>query len=123
MATNHRPLFTISNIANLLNIHPQTLRLYEREGFLKPYRTKGNTRMYSHQDVEQLQVILHLTRELEVNLAGVEVILHMQQQLTQLQRDTDELRQLLAECMRHTREPQTQQRALIKASSRMLIKV
>ena len=123
MATNHRPLFTTSNIATLLNIHPQTLRLYEREGFLKPSRSKGNARMYSPQDVEQLQVILHLTRELGVNLAGVEVILRMQQQLMQLQRDTDELRRLLAERMRHSRELQTQQRALIKASSRMLIKV
>ncbi len=123
MATNYRPLFTISNIAGMLDIHPQTLRLYERAGFVKPARTKGNTRMYSPQDVKQLQVILHLTRELGVNLAGVEVILHMQHQLAQLRRDTDELRRVLAARRRHTPEPQTQQRALIKASSRMLIKV
>ena len=123
MAANYRPLFTISSIANMLDIHPQTLRLYEREGFVKPSRSKGNTRMYSSQDVEQLRVILHLTRELGVNLAGVEVILHMRQQLAQLQRDTDELRRLLVEQTRQTQEHQRRQRALIKASSRMLIKV
>ena len=123
MAANYRPLFTISSIATMLDIHPQTLRLYEREGFVKPSRSKGNTRMYSSQDVEQLRVILDLTRELGVNLAGVEVILHMRQQLAQLQRDTDELRRLLVEQTRQTQEHQRRQRALIKASSRMLIKV
>jgi MerR family transcriptional regulator/heat shock protein HspR len=119
----HHPLFTIGSIAKMLDIHPQTLRLYEREGFVKPSRTQGNTRRYSRQDVARLRLILHLTRELGVNLAGVEIILTMQRKLQSLQQEIDHLRQVLA---MHTQQPEDygmQQRALIKASSRMLIKV
>jgi MerR family transcriptional regulator/heat shock protein HspR len=123
MAHDHQPLFTISRIAKMLDIHPQTLRLYEREGFVKPSRTKGNTRRYSLQDVEQLRLILHLTRELGVNLAGVEIILNMQHKLAQLQREIDDLRRMLAERMRRQGELRARQQALIKASPRMLIKV
>ena len=67
--------YMISAVAQKYNIHPQTLRLYEREGLLKPSRTEGNTRLYSEDDLEQLETILTLTRDLGVNLAGVEVIL------------------------------------------------
>src|SRR5216110_3676412 len=73
--------FTISAVAEEFDLHPQTLRLYEREGLLKPSRSEGNTRLYTQEDLERLEVILNLTRDLGVNLAGVEVILNMRQRL------------------------------------------
>jgi MerR family transcriptional regulator, heat shock protein HspR len=73
--------YMISAVAQKYNIHPQTLRLYEREGLLKPSRTEGNTRLYSEEDLEQLETILSLTRDLGVNLAGVEIILNMRQKI------------------------------------------
>ena len=73
--------FMISVVAHRYDIHPQTLRLYEREGLLKPSRTDGNTRLYSEEDLEQLETILTLTRDLGVNLAGVEVIIDLREKL------------------------------------------
>jgi MerR family transcriptional regulator/heat shock protein HspR len=123
MVDSPRSLLTISAIAKMLNIHPHTLRLYEREGFITPSRSKGNTRQYSLQDVERLRLVLHFTRELGVNLAGVHIILQMRQKLAELQRDIDGLRRMLAKRSQSQPMAQTQQRALIKASSRMLTKV
>lgn len=122
MADDTSSLFTISSIATLLDIHPQTLRLYERQGFIKPSRTRGNTRVYSAQDVDQVRFILHLTRDLGVNLAGVEIILSMQRKLANLQQEIDALRQCLVESMLRYWEEQTRQRALVMASPRKLIK-
>ena len=76
----NRPRYPISVVADMLDVHPQTLRLYEREGLIKPQRTKRNTRMYSEADVEQLKSVLSLT-ELGVNLAGVEIIIRMREQI------------------------------------------
>ena len=73
--------YMISSVAEQYEIHPQTLRLYEREGLLKPSRSDGNTRMYTEADLERLEVILHLTRDLGVNLAGVEIILNMREKM------------------------------------------
>jgi MerR family transcriptional regulator/heat shock protein HspR len=123
MADNQQPLFTISNIATMLEIHPQTLRLYEREGFIKPSRTKGNTRLYSLQNVEQIRLILHLTRDRGVNLAGVEIILSMQGKLRDMQQDIEALQQWLVKRMQQHWEDGARQRALIKTSSRKLVKV
>src|ERR1700712_2680763 len=78
--------YTISVIAELYEIHPQTLRLYEREGLLTPSRSDGNTRLYTDTDIERLEVILSLTRELGVNLAGVEIILNMREKMEAMQR-------------------------------------
>src|SRR5437016_1639328 len=75
----------ISSVAEQYAIHPQTLRLYEREGLLKPSRSEGNTRLYTAEDVERLEVILHLTRDLGVNLAGVEIILNMREKMGEMQ--------------------------------------
>ena len=80
----------ISAVAQKYNIHPQTLRLYEREGLLKPSRTEGNTRLYSEEDLEQLETILSLTRDLGVNLAGVEIILNMRRKIEQMQGEVNE---------------------------------
>ena len=82
--------YMISAVAAKYDIHPQTLRLYEREGLLKPSRTDGNTRLYSEEDLEQLETILALTRELGVNLAGVEVILNMRRKMERMQGEVNE---------------------------------
>ena len=81
----------ISAVAESYDIHPQTLRLYERLGLLKPSRSEGNTRLYTDEDLERLEVILALTRDLGVNLAGVEVILNMREKMERLQREVDEM--------------------------------
>lgn len=79
--------YTISAVAEMFEIHPQTLRLYEREGLLKPSRSDGNTRLYSDEDLERLEVILSLTRDLGVNLAGVEIIINMREKMDAMQRE------------------------------------
>jgi len=79
--------YTISAVAELYDIHPQTLRLYEREGLLKPSRSIGNTRLFEDSDLERLEVILSLTRDLGVNLAGVEIILNMRENMDSMQRE------------------------------------
>src|SRR5664279_5994598 len=85
MAKSKKAGYMISAIAEQYQIHPQTLRLYEREGLLKPARSDGNTRLYTDDDLERLEVILHLTRELGVNLAGVEIILNMREKMGEMQ--------------------------------------
>jgi len=82
--------YMISSVADQYGIHPQTLRLYEREGLLKPSRSDGNTRLYTDGDLERLEVILHLTRELGVNLAGVEIILNMREKMAEMQAQIEE---------------------------------
>jgi MerR family transcriptional regulator, heat shock protein HspR len=81
--------YMISAVAELYKIHPQTLRLYERLGLLTPSRTQGNTRLYTDQDLERLEVILTLTRDLGVNLAGIEVVLNMREKMLQMQRQME----------------------------------
>jgi MerR family transcriptional regulator, heat shock protein HspR len=85
--------YMISAVAEQYAIHPQTLRLYEREGLLKPSRSDGNTRLYTGEDLERLEVILHLTRDLGVNLAGVEIILNMREKMGQMQ---DQIQEFVA---------------------------
>jgi MerR family transcriptional regulator/heat shock protein HspR len=82
--------YMISSVAEQYAIHPQTLRLYEREGLLKPSRSEGNTRLYTSEDLERLAVILHLTRDLGVNLAGVEIILNMREKMGEMQSQIQE---------------------------------
>ncbi len=88
--TTGKAYYMISAVAEKYNIHPQTLRLYEREGLLTPSRTDGNTRMYSDEDLEQLETILALTRDLGVNLAGVEIILNMRRKIEAMQLEVNE---------------------------------
>ena len=87
MAKQRIKTYTISAVAELYDIHPQTLRLYEREGLLKPSRSVGNTRLYSDSDLERLEIILSLTRDLGVNLAGVEIVLNMREKMEAMQRE------------------------------------
>ena len=85
-----RGTYTISVVAEQFGVHPQTLRMYEREGLLKPSRSQGNTRMYTDDDIARLDVILSLTRDLGVNLAGVEIILNMRRKMEEMQRQMEE---------------------------------
>ena len=89
--------FMISAVAEQYQIHPQTLRLYEREGLLKPSRSEGNTRLYTQEDLERLEVILKLTRDFGVNLAGVEIILNMREKMEAMQAQIEEFVKTLNE--------------------------
>src|SRR5271155_3909793 len=89
MAKKNKAAYMISAVAEQYQIHPQTLRLYEREGLLKPSRSDGNTRLYTDDDLERLEVILKLTRDLRVNLAGVEIILNMRERMAEMQRQIE----------------------------------
>src|SRR5258708_5634876 len=81
--------YMISAVSELYKLHPQTLRLYERVGLLKPSRSDGNTRLYTDSDLERLEVILTLTREMGVNLAGIEIILNMREKMAEMQRQME----------------------------------
>ncbi len=89
--------YMISAVAELYKIHPQTLRLYERVGLLKPSRSQGNTRLYTDEDLERLEMILTLTREMGVNLAGIEVILNMREKMAAMQRQVEEFMRFVQE--------------------------
>jgi len=103
--------YMISSVAEQYAIHPQTLRLYEREGLLKPSRSDGNTRLYTDDDLERLEVILHLTRDLGVNLAGVEIILNMREKMGQMQSQIQEfVASLNSELAAHQRPPVVEER-------------
>ncbi len=85
----------ISSVAEMYGIHPQTLRLYEREGLLKPSRTEGNTRLYTDEDLERLEFILSLARDLGVNIAGMAIILQMRERMEEMQRQIQEFVQYI----------------------------
>jgi MerR family transcriptional regulator/heat shock protein HspR len=95
MREKSKAAYMISSVAEQYGVHPQTLRLYEREGLLKPSRSDGNTRLYTDDDLERLEVILHLTRDLGVNLAGVEIILNMRVKMETMQQQIEEFVQSL----------------------------
>jgi len=110
--------YMISAVAESYSIHPQTLRLYEREGLLKPSRSEGNTRLYTEEDLERLELILNLTRDLGINLAGVEVVLNMRRRMEEMQK---ELQEFVAYIEREieSRSPELDQRiqhALVKVT-------
>jgi MerR family transcriptional regulator/heat shock protein HspR len=105
MNERDKAVYMISVVAEMLGVHPQTLRLYEREGFLMPKRTEGGVRLYSQEDVERVRMILRLTRELGVNLAGVEVILTMREKMENMRMEAEAMaeemrREFLAEVAR-----------------------
>jgi len=112
MAKVKRAAFMISAVAEQYQLHPQTLRMYEREGLLTPSRSEGNTRLYTQEDVERLEVILKLTRELGVNLAGVEIILNMREKMAEMQNQIEQfvksLNTEISQRSRQTEQEQTQ---------------
>jgi len=102
MSKRSKAAYMISAVAEQYEVHPQTLRLYEREGLLKPSRSDGNTRLYTDEDLERLEVILKLTRDLGVNLAGVEIILNMREKMEEMQRQIEQfIKELNTEIRAH----------------------
>lgn len=118
----NRPLYMISVVAEILGIHPQTLRQYERLELIKPSRTIGNTRLYSEEDIEQIKFILTLTKDLGVNLAGVEVVLNMKQQLEEMQNQLDLLRDFIKKHA-DSFDMEREDKGLVPLKNRDIIKV
>jgi len=101
MHSYDEPVYLISVVATMLNIHPQTLRQYEREGLVEPSRTQGRMRLYSQRDIDRMKLILRLTRQMGVNLAGVDIVLQLKEQIDQMQQEIDQLREELSRVNRN----------------------
>jgi MerR family transcriptional regulator/heat shock protein HspR len=119
-----KPLYTIGVVAGMSKVHPQTLRFYEKKGLLRPSRTQGRTRMYSPEDVEELARLIRLTRDLGVNLAGVEIILRMRRRMLEMQRQIEDLLAYVRESGDEggpiSRPPREAKEALVRAASGQL---
>jgi len=113
--------YMISSVAELYQVHPQTLRLYERQGLLKPSRSDGNTRLYTDEDLRKLDIILTLTRELGVNLAGVEVILHMREKMEKMQWQVEEMFEFVRD--RASSTPDGSFNALVRSPAGKIVRV
>ncbi len=124
-APEAKSYFHISSVSKRYNIHPQTLRLYEREGLLKPSRSEGNTRLYTDEDLKQLELILNLIRELGVNLAGVEVVLNMRQKMQKIEAEVNELLEYIKKEFFPGREDEFENKrdSLMPVTHRKIIKV
>ena len=97
------PVYLISVVSKILDIHPQTLRQYEREGLILPSRTDGRMRLYSQRDIDKIKMVLRLTRELGVNLAGVDIVLRLKEKISKLEAEVEELNM---EVMQHKYQPE-----------------
>jgi MerR family transcriptional regulator/heat shock protein HspR len=115
--TPKKRFLLISAVAERYEIHPQTLRLYEREGLLSPNRSKGNTRLYDEEALERLETILALTRDMGINLAGVEVILRLKQQIRELQGELDRLTGFVRQEMHDRQSGVDRRHALVRVLS------
>jgi MerR family transcriptional regulator, heat shock protein HspR len=122
-----KPLYMIGVVAEMLNVHPQTLRFYEKKGLLRPSRSVGRTRMYSDEDVEDLSRLLRLTRDLGVNLAGAEIILKMRRRMVDMQRQIEDLLTYVRDhgaapdgTSAHAGSPSEPREALVRAASGQL---
>lgn len=120
-----RTTYHISVVSRMFSLHPQTLRLYEREGLLKPSRSEGNTRLYTDEDLKRLEVILSLIRDLGVNLAGVEVILNMRQKMEQVEADINDLLEYIRTHIFQGRDEEfeRQRKSLVRVGPGKLVKV
>ncbi len=123
MSDRHKPLYTIGVVAEMLKLHPQTLRMYEKKGLIRPSRTIGKTRMYSAEDVEEVARVTRLARDLGVNLAGIEIILKMRRRMLDMQAQieglTEHVRADLASG-RHEGREASRSEALVRAASSQL---
>lgn len=117
--------YHISSVSKMYNIHPQTLRLYEREGLLRPSRSEGNTRCYTEEDLKQLELILSLIRDLGVNLAGIEVILNMREKMAQIEAEVNEFLEYIRKEFFEGREDEFEirKKSLIRISPAKIIKI
>lgn len=112
--------FSISAVAKMFSVHQQTIRLYEKEGFITPKRSDGNTRMFSEEDVEKLEEIIHLTHQLGINLAGVEMILKLQKKIQRMQKDMNKIfTNAQSELMHET----DMRKAVIQSQTNQLLKI
>lgn len=114
--------YMISAVAELYKLHPQTLRLYERVGLLKPSRSQGNTRLYTDSDLERLDIILTLARDMGVNLAGIEIILNMREKMVEMEQQMGEFAQVVQQELARVasrREEKPQRHAIVRAIPRM----
>jgi MerR family transcriptional regulator/heat shock protein HspR len=119
-----KPLYLIGVVADMLKIHPQTLRLYERKGLIRPSRTVGRTRMYSDEDLDEIRRIQRLTRDLGVNLAGVEIILRMRRQMLAMHEEMEELASYVRQQPGgNARTEATDEAALVRVTDRRLRKL
>jgi len=105
MHSYDEPVYLISVVASILDIHPQTLRQYEKEGLIEPSRTQGRMRLYSQRDIDRMKLILRLTRQMGVNLAGVDIVLQLKEQIDTMQKEIDQLREELSKVNRNGSVP------------------
>lgn len=115
--------YTIGVVAEMYNIHPQTLRLYEKEGLLKPKRSKGRTRYYTEEDLERLELILTLSREMGVNLAGIDIILRMKEQITQLETQLQKLLEFIQRELAEKFNEDEEIKSIVLAKRRGLLEI
>jgi MerR family transcriptional regulator/heat shock protein HspR len=117
--------YMISAVAEMYDVHPQTLRMYEREGLLVPSRSVGNTRLYTQDDLDRLEAILNLTRDLGVNLAGVDIVLNMRERMKEMQREMQAFVEFVRhEMMNRTEEAEARiQNALVRVGPPALIRM
>ena len=121
MTDRGKPLYMIGVVADMLKLHPQTLRLYERRGLIRPTRTVGRTRMYSPEDVEEIARLIRLTRDLGVNLAGAEIILKMRRRMIEMQRQIEDVLAYVRQAgASGTRRTSDAGEALVRAASGQL---
>jgi MerR family transcriptional regulator/heat shock protein HspR len=119
MTERSRPLYMIGVVAEMVKIHPQTLRMYEKKGLIRPSRTEGKTRMYSAEDDEEIDRVTRLARDLGVNLAGIEIILKMRRRMMDMQHQLEDLTSHVRSGMDDTRDAASRGRseALVRAAS------
>jgi len=114
MHSYDEPVYLISIVSQMLNVHPQTLRQYERDGLIKPSRTKGRMRLYSQRDIDRMKMILRLTRDLGVNLAGIDIILRLKEQMDEMEQEIERLKEELRSVNRLGSVPR--EKAVVKKS-------
>ena len=117
MTDRQRPQYMIGVVADMLKIHPQTLRMYEKKGLIRPSRTVGKTRVYSQEDVEEIARLTRLVRDLGVNLAGIEIILKMRRRMLAMQAQIDELTRHVRDDIARAGDPAGRSEALVRAAS------
>jgi MerR family transcriptional regulator/heat shock protein HspR len=119
MTDKGKPVYMIGVVAEMLKLHPQTLRMYEKKGLIRPSRTEGRTRMYSSEDVEEIARVVRLARDLGVNLAGIEIVLKMRRHMMEMQHQLEDLTSHVRSGMDDTRDVASRGRseALVRAAS------
>lgn len=117
----NEPVYLISAVAEILNIHPQTLRQYEREGLIKPSRTNGKIRLYSQKDIDNIKTVLTLTRDMGINLAGVDLILQLNAKIEKLQNDVENYKSKIKDLNRFGVVPSSKALVIKKSSYDIVI--